>query len=54
MYQLNVPIESIDNEVESKSMQELHFETKEQILEAISQFLDQNVIVEIKAKKYFS
>lgn len=51
MYQLNIKIESIDPEVECNSMQELHFETKEQILEAISQFLDQNVIVEIKTKK---
>ena len=41
MYQLNIKIESIDPEVECNSMQELHFETKEQLLEAISQFLDQ-------------
>lgn len=48
MYQLNVPIESIDHEVESDTIQVMHFETKAQILEAISQFLDKNVIVEIK------
>lgn len=51
MYQLNIKIESIDPEVECNSIQEFHFETKEQILETISQFLDQNVIVEIKTKK---
>ncbi len=51
MYQLNIKIESIDPEVECNSVQEFHFETKEQILETISQFLDQNIVVEIKTKK---
>lgn len=53
MYQLNIKIESIDHEVECNSMQELHLETKEQILQAISQFLDKNLIVEIKPRNIY-